>query len=329
MRLLIFTQAVDSADPVLGFFHRWLEELAPKYEYIEVVCLFKGSSQLPQNVRVHSLGKERGHSKVTYLFNFYKYIFLLRYDSVLVHMNEEYVLLGGIIWRLMGKRVNLWRNYHAGSFLTTAAVMLSTTVLCTSKYSYTAKFKKTVLMPVGVDTDRFFPDARIHRIPNSILFLSGMWPSKRPELLIRALGILKQEGIDFTADFYGTPLPKTKGYYESIQQIVRDAGLSDTVTFHPGVPNMRTPDLYRAHAFFVNCSPSGMFDKTLFEAAACGTPVLSSSEDFAAIAGSETYFDSSSSLAERLRTAQSRPLSVEFVEKNSLKALVEILVQTL
>lgn len=332
MRLLILTQVVDSTDPVLGFFHRWLEELAPRYERIEVICLREGVHALPENVRVHSLGKEGGRSRVKYVSNFYRYLFTLRYDKVFVHMNEEYVLLGGPFWRLMGKRVYFWRNYHAGTFRTTLAGALSTTVFCTSKHSYTAKFKNTILMPVGVDTERFYPDAHTPRVPGSILFLSGMWPSKRPEMLVEALALLAEEGIEFTADFYGSPLPETEAYYESVRESARSAGLGDRVRFHGGVPNDETPALYRGHAAFVNCSPSGMFDKTLFEAAASGCRVLASSKDFAELAGSDTYFDSVESLAARLRVAlgeDSQPDSGELVSRHSLDALVEKLSETL
>jgi glycosyltransferase involved in cell wall biosynthesis len=187
-------------------------------------------------------------------------------------------------------------------------------------------------MPVGVDTKHFFPNQQVRAQPNSILFLSGMWPSKRPEILIGALSILDQKGIDFKADFYGSPLPETQSYYESIKKIVIDKNIADHVTFYGGVPNNKTPDIYRAHAIFVNCSPSGMFDKTLFEAAACGCKVLSSSKDFAALTGPETYFDSAAELAERLTSALAFPNPSnhkELVEHNSLPFLIEELVKML
>jgi hypothetical protein len=34
MKLLVCTQTVDTQDPALGFFHRWLEELANDFERI-------------------------------------------------------------------------------------------------------------------------------------------------------------------------------------------------------------------------------------------------------------------------------------------------------
>ena len=76
MKLLILTQKVDKNDTTLGFFHRWIEEFSKNYEKIIVICLYKGEYNLPQNVEVYSLGKERGVSKIGYVLNFYKYIYL-------------------------------------------------------------------------------------------------------------------------------------------------------------------------------------------------------------------------------------------------------------
>ena len=107
MKLLIITQTVDRRDTMLGFFHNWLEEIAKGYESILVICLKEGEHDLPPNVRVLSLGKERGNSKIGYLWNFYKYIWSERqsYDSVFVHMNQEYVLLGWKSWLLLRKPI--------------------------------------------------------------------------------------------------------------------------------------------------------------------------------------------------------------------------------
>jgi hypothetical protein len=60
MKLLIITQKVDINDPILGFFHRWIEEFAKHCEKITVICLYKGTYNLPNNVKVLSLGKEEG-----------------------------------------------------------------------------------------------------------------------------------------------------------------------------------------------------------------------------------------------------------------------------
>src|SRR3989344_7151474 len=179
MKLLIITQKVDRDDPVLGFFHGWLAKFAEKFESVSVICLQKGVYDLPSNVQVFSLGKEHNSiiKKVGYIIKFYKYIFDLRheYDSVFVHMNQEYVLLGSKLWKLLGKKVYLWRNHPYGNLLTRIAVVLSDKVFCTSKDSFTAKFNKTVLMPVGIDTE-IFKDLKMERSKNSILFLGRIAP---------------------------------------------------------------------------------------------------------------------------------------------------------
>jgi len=330
MKLLILTQVVDTDDPVLGFFVRWIEELAKHYEHIEVICLKEGEYVLPTNVHVQSLGKENHVSRASYVLNFYRYVWTSRnnYDTVFVHMNQEYVLLAGWLWKMLGKRVYLWRNHYAGSWLTGIAVAFCTKVFCTSKYSYTAKYKKTMLMPVGVDTERFRPDERIARKPRSILFFSRMSPSKRPEMLINALYVLAREGKEFTATFVGSPLSQDEKYYEDLKAKVHSLCLSEKITFLPAVSNSQAPDLYRTHEIFINTSPSGMLDKTIFEAAACGCVVLASSQDWKDLVGEQSFFDDTRTLASSLAAALGAARESEAntqeaaVSKQSLKVLV-------
>lgn len=303
MRLLFVTQAIDLDEPVLSAYHNWVRELATKYENITTICLKKGRYDLPENVRVHSLGKEKGAQlPLLYTLRFLWLSWKLRneYDAVFVHMNQEYILISGVLWKLLGKRVYLWRNHYAGSFLTDIAVAFCTKVFCTSAHSYTAKYAKTVLMPVGVDTDRFSETTSVVRVPRSILFFARIAPSKRPDMFIEALGLLKKQRVSFVASIYGSPLPSDNSYYESLKTRVQKLGLEDVVTFYPGVPNSEAPSVYAAHEISVNCSPNGMFDKTLFEAAASGCIVLAESEDFKNAAGEQFHHTNYSELAGRL-----------------------------
>ena len=146
MRLLVTTQAVDLDDPVLGFFHRWLEELARGADTVHVICLKEGRHSLPKNVFVHSLGKEGGRSRLKYISRFYKYIRMYRneYDAVFVHMNEEYVVMGGFLWRMWGKRIVMWRNHKMGSWRTRLAMKFADVVCYTSPNAFVASSKKAV-----------------------------------------------------------------------------------------------------------------------------------------------------------------------------------------
>lgn len=301
MKLLLITQAVDADDPVLSVYVRWVEEISARYEQVHVICLKEGRHDLSSHIIVHSLGKEEGLGRLGYLYRLYAYIWTLRheYEAVFVHMNQEYVLLAGALWRLMGKRVYLWRNHHAGSILTDIAVALCTKVFCTSKHSYTAQFSKTELMPVGIDLARF-DNSGVQREPKSILFLGRIAPAKRPEMLIDALGEVLARGISFTVSLYGSPSVEDISYYESLRTRAESEGLHDRIKFYPGVPNEQTPPIYYSHDIFVNCSPSGMFDKTIFEAAACGCRVIAASDDFHDAAGDESYAPDVPSLTDKL-----------------------------
>jgi len=305
MKLLIIAQKVDRDDTIFSFFHSWLIEIAKHFEKVEVICLYKGSYELPVNVHVYSLGKEEGPSRFKYLYNFYSLIIKLRkeYDAVFVHQNQEYVILGSLMWKLWRKPVFMWRNHYAGSWFTDVAAKLCKKIFCTSRYSYTARFEKTVFMPVGVDTSVFKKDQSIPSVPNSILSLGRLAPSKNIEKFIETLATIKRQGVAYTATICGDALPRDLAYVRSLKEQVRNADLSETVTFLSGVPNNITPRIYSSHEIFVNQSKSGMFDKTIFEAMACENVTLVCNKDLNGQIDARCIFDEDSvaDLAHKLK----------------------------
>lgn len=310
--LLVVCEAMDLDHPVLGFFHRWVQELAGSFSAVSVICLGEGRHELPENVQVYSLGKESGHSRLTYLVRFFLYIGKLRrsYDAVHVHMNQEYVLLGGLVWRAWGKGVFLWRNFHTGDLGTDLAAALSTAVFYTSASSYTARFKNAKRMPVGVDVTTFSPGGE--RAARSVLSVGRIAPVKRLEVLLGAVELLASQGKEVQVDIVGDALPKDAAYRASLQERAVPG-----VSFHPGVSNDRTPDLYRTHEVFVNLSPSGMYDKTIIEAASCGALSIAASADWAKAAGEQLSFDGTAKdLADKLEAVLFLPEG----EKEALRA---------
>ena len=246
--ILIITQKVDINDPVLGFFHQWIVEFSKRVNNVYVICLEKGQYDLPKNVKVFSLGKEEGISKIKYTLNFYKYIWNLRkkYDSVFVHMNQEYVLLGGIFWRIFGKKVLMWRNHPQGSFLTKISVFLSSRVFCTSKDSFTNRFKKTKIMPVGIQIAGHPSD--ILRKENTILSLGRISPVKNIETIIYAFSKMLKTKKDLKLSVVGSPTKRDidEDYYKVLKTI--SSGVpKESMDFIPGVSPDKTVDFYKSH----------------------------------------------------------------------------------
>ncbi len=276
MRILIVTQKIDINDSVLGFFHRWVAEFSKHFELVTVICLQKGQFDLPSNVKVLSLGKEKKASRFWYFFNFYKYILQERkhYDLVFVHMNQEYIFLGWKIWKFLGKKILLWRNHKKGNIFTRLAVAMSDQVFCTSVGSFTAQFKKTKLMPVGIDSNFFSMMPEIRKIPRSILFLGRISPVKHLDVLIQSLEILHSRGENFQAYIYGRPTPADSGYFKKIKDEAEELEKIGKLFFRDEVANTKTPVIYNEHEIFVNLTDSGSFDKTIIEAMLCGTLVL-------------------------------------------------------
>ena len=282
MKLLILTQKVDKEDAVLGFFHRWIEEFSKRYEFVTVICLEEGRYNLPKNTKILSLGKEDNHSRIKYLLKFYKYIWQERknYDVVFVHMNQEYVLLGWKFWRFWNKKIFLWRNHVKGNWMTRLAVLLSDKVFCTSPQSFTARFEKTKIMPVGIDTDFFKPDSRILKKPKSILFLGRVDPVKNVDVFVEALRKLRDRGVEFSATIAGSSSNKNTEYEKNIRDKVSAYSLGNEVTFTGAVSRSEALKLYREHELYINLTSSGSLDKTVFEALASGLKVLVSNTFF-------------------------------------------------
>jgi glycosyltransferase involved in cell wall biosynthesis len=337
VKLLIITQGVDAKDPVLGFFHRWIQGLAKKSERVEVICLFEGEHNLPANVRVHSLGKESGRkSRLAYACRFLSLVWKLRreYDTVFVHMNQEYILLAGWLWMLWSKPVFFWRNHKMGNWLTNIATGFTKKLFCTSPYAYIAKNKKTELMPAGVDTELFALMSSAQRTPRSILSLGRIAPVKRLEVLLEAAKLLQDQNIPYSLQIYGDALPIDAMYEESLKKFAETRALNN-VSFKPGVRNDAAPEVYGSHEVFVNLTNTGSFDKTLFEAMACGTLTATSNEALKEIIPAELFFEEydAASLAHVLATVLELPetqkisyrekLRSYVVEQHSLSLLIE------
>ena len=304
-KLLFITQKMDKDDDLLGIYHRWAEELAKRMEKVSIICLRQGTVELPKNAPVYSLGKESGRSRFKYLFRFYRYLWQLRknYDSVLVHMNVEYVILGGLFWKILGKKIFLWYNHPLGGLRARLAFKLSDKIFHTSPFAFATRFKKSEIMPAGVDAQIFQRDDRIKKIKNSALYLGRISPIKNLDFLIEAAEFLDKQGNDFRINIVGSPARKDDfRYEEAIKLKASPLVAKGKIRFMPKVSNKEAPRIYNENEIGVNLTPGGSFDKTILEAMACEMPVLVSNRSFENILPKECRFEEGNSrdLAEKL-----------------------------
>lgn len=289
MRLLFITQKVDKNDDVLGVYHRWLEKLAGNFEKIRVICLFRGVVELPPNIEVYSLGKEIGVSKLGYFLNFFKYIIRLRsgYDVVFVHMNPEYLILGGWLWKLLGKKIVFWYAHYLATTKLKIASLFADRIVTSTRLAYPLESKKLIVLQQGIDTERFKPagiknqESGIRKF--KVLFLGRIAPVKNLEVLLKSIELIRKDNSNISLTVVGGPTPgKTSevNYFNKIKKLAADLNLDGGVEFLGSVPNVETQAIYRNHNLFVNLTDTGSFDKSTLEAMACGLPVIISNKAF-------------------------------------------------
>lgn len=319
MKLLIVTQVVDTEDPILGFFVRWIEEFAKQTEQVEVICLREGTHALPPNVRVHSLGKERGAaSRAAYARRFLSLTWTLRneYDTVFVHMNPEYVVLGGLLWRMWRKRIALWYTHKSVNLKLRVAVACAHTVFTASKESFRLRTDKLQVTGHGIDTDFFSPDPSAVR-EHWVLSAGRLTPSKRHDLIIRAVA---RAGWKLRIAGEGPERKKLEALAQTLGIRVRFLG---------GLSQTQLRDAYRKAAVFVHTSETGSLDKTVLEALATDTPVITTSDAyrvFPVLATEATQ----EAIAEALAQPQENDRRAQIIqERHSLRHLIRAIVDAL
>jgi len=112
MRLLLFNLATDVDDPILGFTTRWIQALAERVEYIHVITMRTGRVEAPDNVRVYSVGKEKGYSEPHRAAEFYRHLLgVLRHDRIdacFSHMIPIFTVLAAPLLKLKRIPIVTW-----------------------------------------------------------------------------------------------------------------------------------------------------------------------------------------------------------------------------
>ncbi len=291
MKLLIITQVMDTEHPILGFFHNWVKEFSKHYDSVEVICLQKGKCDLPSHVRVHSLGKEIDGNKFTYLLRFYSLIFTLRknYDQVFVHMNQVYILLGGLFWRLLGKKVGFWYAHGHMDMSIKIAGHIADRVFTSTASGFRYDIPKKTIVGQGINTERFKCSRESVSETLRLVYVGRMSAIKGIDTLLESCKILHEQNIPFHLSLIGGATTETEAtYFEVQKKFVKDNSLESSVTFVGHIPNSELPQYLCQSDIFINPSSTGSLDKTGVEAMSSGLVVLTCNEAYKEVLGNLT-----------------------------------------
>ena len=151
---------------------------------------------------------------------------------------------------------------------------------------YDADPARTLVIPPGVDLDRFAPGDRAAArravgVPADalvLLFVGRIQPLKAPDVLLHAAARLLADdpvlGARLRVHVVGAPSGSGLEAPEQLQKLAGDLGIADVVHFFPPQPPDRLAEHYRAADVAVVPSHNESFGLVALEAQACGTPVV-------------------------------------------------------
>ncbi len=284
MKLLIVTQTIDTQDPILGFFVRWVEEFAKNCEGVHVLALNVGSYTLPDNVFVHSLGKSEGQPKIVWLWRLLALSFTLRhhYDATFVHMNPIHMAYAGLLWRLLGKRNGLWYTHPSVDTKLRLATLFTHVVYTGSASSFNIKTKKKNVMGQGVDPAFLTFKSRLNVEKPNLIVVGRISPIKHVENAIDTLALIVPE-IDATLTVVGGPMSSDDEIYlDSLKERALEKGITDRIIWKGALPANEMQKVLAEGDIFIHTSLTHSADKTLPEAMSTGLFVVSSNRAYEA-----------------------------------------------
>lgn len=334
VNLLVCTEAIDRNDPLLGFFHDWVQEFARHARRVHVICLGYGARNLPANVMEHSLGKELTRSRrgfrlwnrIRYSLRFLVHAWRLRhqYDTVLVHLSPEYILLAGAFWHVIGKRIGFWYNDKEASWLVRLAIKFSDVVFYSSENSFASRYPNARRIPMGVNTDIYVSHER-KAFPDTLLFLGRITPKKKLDIILAGFAKVREHLKGATFDVYGEARPGEEAHAAEVRSRFAELERSGAISYRGSVLHDKTPHVYASHDIFIHIGSMRGFNKTLYEAMAAGCLVISSEPELRELLHPKLFIEKGT--PEAIRDAIQAAHSLTEEERERERAILRAYVQ--
>lgn len=305
MNLLLFNLATDADDPVLGFTTVWMRALAQHCKTIHVLTMRQGRLDLPDNVHVYSVGKEKGYSEPRRAIEFYYHLTRIlanhQIDVCFSHMMPLFAVMGAPLLKTQKIPIVLWYTHKQVTWLLRLAERLVNVIVTASKESFNIDSPKKRVIGHGIDTTHFKPNPTLKSHDQFIVVSVGrISPIKDYETLLRAAHIIAQQrnSLNGTSKMLirfrivgGPATEADKRYLESLKHYMAEHELQSIIEFTGPVPFREVVKKYQSAHLMVNLCPTGGLDKAVLEAMACGLPVLTSNASFLAFLDGPFLFE--------------------------------------
>lgn len=291
MRVLMITQKLDPADPRLGFTVGWARALAARVNALDVLCLegprTGNTADLPPNIRIWSMGKERGYGRARMVLEFYRALRRSHPDLIFSHMIPRHTWLAAPYAALRRIPQVLWYTHWSVTGELKLALAIASRVATAVPESFPLQSSKVHALGHGIDAEFFTPDpAAKPDEPPLIVQVARLARPKHQLSLLRAAASPELRERLFQIALVGeAKTPDEQAYERELRDFVRDSALAARVTFTDGLDPAGVRAMYRRAALAINLSPPGMFDKAAIEAMMTGTPTITASRAFDALYG--------------------------------------------
>jgi glycosyltransferase involved in cell wall biosynthesis len=308
MRVAMLVQKVDERDWLMAFALKWIRALAARVDRLDVITLEQREADLPKNVFVQTMGKERGYSRPRELWMLYRALgrVIRDVDVVFSHMTPRYTWLSAPLAAVYGKPQLMWYTHRQIGWELRLALAASVYAVTAAPESFPLQSPKVRAVGHGIDTDFFRPDDRCPLDdPPLIVQVARLMPIKHQATLLQAVAAVPDIRVAFLG---GVPSGQDPAYLNDLRALARDLGIADRVTFTGGLQPEEVRDFYRRATVSVNLSPPGLFDKAALESMLVGTPTIVSSSAFDTLLGDHgerlrlSAPDDAAALAARLRS---------------------------
>jgi glycosyltransferase involved in cell wall biosynthesis len=288
--LLVFNLAVDADDPILGFTTEWLAAFAARVDRLDVITMRVGRLDLPDNVVVHSAGKERGWSEARRALEVVRATRSVARANppigCFAHMNPVFATVAWPVLRRWRIPMTLWWASDTTPAWLRSASRLADTIVTPTPASFPLPRHRPLVIGHGIETSRFPLLPR--GVATRIVAIGRVTPAKRVELLLDAVGVLRDRGHDVSFEIVGPSYAaRDADYRRRLDARVQELGLDGVVRFSGAASRTELPSVHARADIVVNAAPTGAYDKSTLEAMSSGIPVVLVDPDAPAAAAAD------------------------------------------